>query len=155
MRIGELARKTGFTQETIRYYERIDLLSAPNRSEGNYREYGPGYVDRLRFIGNCRSLDMTLEEVRQLLELKDNPDARCGEVDALLDEHLDHVRHRVEELTLLASQLRAIRDQCGTNQAARDCGILNELDRMTPVQSSSDNHDEANHVPGSHGHRPA
>lgn len=152
MRIGELARRTGISQETIRYYERIALLAAPERNPANYREYAPAEVDRLRFIGNCRSLDMTLDEVRQLLELRDNADARCGEANALLNEHLQHVQHRIEELTQLAAQLEGIRQQCQTDQAARDCGILNELDRMEPVQASTD--PESRHVPGSHGHRP-
>ncbi len=152
MRIGELARRTGISQETIRYYERIALLPAPERNPANYRDYAPAEVERLRFIGNCRSLDMTLDEVRQLLELRDNADARCGEANALLSEHLLHVQHRIDELTQLATQLEGIRQQCQTDQATRDCGILNELNRMEPVQADADS--EARHVPGSHGHRP-
>lgn len=152
MRIGELARRTGISQETIRYYERIALLDAPKRNPANYRDYAPAAVERLRFIGNCRSLDMTLGEVRQLLELRDNADARCGEANELLGEHLLHVRHRIGELTQLAAQLEGIRQQCQTDQPTRDCGILNELNRMEPVQAGAD--PEVRHVPGSHGHRP-
>ncbi|WP_148864314.1 Cd(II)/Pb(II)-responsive transcriptional regulator [Marinobacter fonticola] len=149
MRIGTLASETGFTQETIRYYERIGLIPAPLRSESNYRDYGAGFVDRLRFIANCRSLDMTLDEVRHLLELRDNPEARCGEANQLLGEHLGHVRRRIDELNQLAHQLEVIQGQCHEEQAARDCGILNELDRM---EAAAD--DKETHVPGSHGHRP-
>ncbi|BES73328.1 Cd(II)/Pb(II)-responsive transcriptional regulator [Marinobacter nanhaiticus D15-8W] len=149
MRIGALASETGFTQETIRYYERIGLIPSPQRSDSNYRDYGPSYVDRLRFIANCRSLDMTLEEVRHLLDLRENPEARCGEANQLLAEHLEHVRQRINELNQLANQLELIQDQCHEEQAARDCGILNELDRMEAATDDSDNH-----VPGSHGHRP-
>lgn len=149
MRIGTLARKTGFSQETIRYYEKIGLIPQPGRNQANYRDYGDAFLDRLRFIANCRSLDMTLDEVRHLLELRDNPEARCGEANALLGEHLEHVRHRVEELNQLARQLEVIQGQCDVDQPARDCGILNELDRMEPVEEP-----ENSHVPGSHGHRP-
>lgn len=154
MRIGELARRTGFTQETIRYYEKIDLVPKPDRSDSNYRDYGSLYVDRLQFIANCRSLDMTLDEIRHLLELRDNSEARCGEANHLIDEHLQHVQHRIEELTQLADQLQVIQGQCGTEQATRDCGILNELDRMSvsPEERSEDR--THSHVPGSHGHRP-
>lgn len=150
MRIGALARKTGFTQETIRYYEKIGLIPQAARNDANYRDYGAAFVDRLRFIANCRSLDMTLEEVRHLLELRDNPEARCGEANALVSEHLDHVRHRIDELNQLARQLEVIQGQCDEDQAARDCGILNELDRMEPAPDDT----PENHVPGSHGHRP-
>lgn len=152
MRIGELARRTGISQETIRYYERIGLLAAPKRNPANYRDYAPSDVERLRFIGNCRSLDMTLDEVRQLLDLRDNAQARCGEANALLGEHLLHVQHRIDELTQLAIQLEGIRQQCQTDQATRDCGILNELNRMEPLQAAVET--DGGHVPGSHGHRP-
>ncbi|MDG5500922.1 Cd(II)/Pb(II)-responsive transcriptional regulator [Marinobacter sp. BGYM27] len=154
MRIGELARRTGFTQETIRYYEKIELIPQPDRSGANYRDYAAPYVDRLQFIANCRSLDMTLDEIRQLLELRDNPEARCGEANQLIDEHLQHVRHRIDELTQLADQLQVIQGECGTEQATRDCGILNELDRMSVSREDRSDGRVHNHVPGSHGHRP-
>ncbi|WP_165856187.1 Cd(II)/Pb(II)-responsive transcriptional regulator [Marinobacter sp. JSM 1782161] len=150
MRIGVLAGKTGFSQETIRYYEKIGLIPSPDRSDANYRDYGVAFVDRLRFIANCRSLDMTLDEVRHLLELRENPEARCGEANALLADHLQHVRERIAELNQLARQLEVIQQQCGEDVAARDCGILNELDRMEPPAEDSGD----SHVPGSHGHRP-
>ena len=67
MHIGELARRTGIQVETIRYYEREGLLPEPARSDGNYRVYGPGHLEQLQFIRHCRSLDMSLDEVRTLL----------------------------------------------------------------------------------------
>ena len=66
MRIGELARRTDCPVETIRYYERAGVLPPPARTDANYRAYGSGHVDRLRFIRHCRSLDMTLDEVAVL-----------------------------------------------------------------------------------------
>ena len=71
MKIGELAKLTDCQVETIRYYEREGLLPEPARSEGNYRLYTQAHVERLTFIRNCRSLDMTLEEIRSLLNLRD------------------------------------------------------------------------------------
>jgi DNA-binding transcriptional MerR regulator len=67
MRIGELAQTSGTPIETIRFYEREGLLPAAARTEGNYRIYTPQHADRLGFIRQCRSLDMTLDEVRVLL----------------------------------------------------------------------------------------
>ena len=75
MKIGELAKLTDCQVETIRYYERERLLPEPARSEGNYRLYTQAHVERLTFIRNCRSLDMTLEEIRSLLNLRQ----RCSE----------------------------------------------------------------------------
>ena len=80
MRIGELAQTSGTPIETIRFYEREGLLPAAARTEGNYRIYTPQHADRLGFIRQCRSLDMTLDEVRVLLRFKDQPLADCGAV---------------------------------------------------------------------------
>ena len=70
MKIGELASGTGTPVETIRYYEREGLLPAAARTEGNYRVYGQEHAQRLLFVRRCRSLDMTLQEIRALLTFK-------------------------------------------------------------------------------------
>ena len=80
MKIGELAARTDCAVETIRYYEREGLLPAPRRSAGNYRQYGETHLERLVFIRNCRVLDMTLQEIKQLLTLREQPRASCGGV---------------------------------------------------------------------------
>ena len=130
MKIGELALAAQCTVETIRYYEKEGLLSAPERTAGNYRSYGEPHVERLRFIRNCRALDMTHGEIRTLLGLKDQPAAGCGEVNALLDEHIGHVDARIQELMQLKAQLSEIRHRCDTEQAVEDCGILQGLATM-------------------------
>jgi Cd(II)/Pb(II)-responsive transcriptional regulator len=127
MKIGELARNTGTNIETIRYYEREGVLPEPARTEGNYRIYGKPHVERLSFIRNCRSLDMTLDEIRVLLRFKDSPSENCGAVNVLLDEHVGHVVNRIRELRKLERQLRDLRDQCKEARDASECGILNEL----------------------------
>lgn len=127
LRIGELARRTGCQVETIRYYEREGLLPFPERSEGNYRLYTIGHVERLSFVRHCRSLDMTLEEIRILLRCHDAPDKNCGEVNALLDGHIVQVEKRITQLKKLKGQLEKLRRLCGEGGIAKDCGILNEL----------------------------
>ena len=126
MRIGELAVATQTTVETIRFYEREGLLPAPARSTGNYRQYTPVHAERLAFIRHCRNLDMTMDEIRQLLQFRDAPGADCGQVDALLDEHIEHVAQRIRELRKLERELRTLRARCAAPGAA--CGILEELD---------------------------
>ena len=123
MKIGDLARAADCPTETIRYYEREGLLPAPIRSEGNYRLYGDGHVQRLRFIRRCRSLDMNLDEIRSLLRFRDAPEENCGEVNAILDAHIGHVSARITELRALKGQLAMLRQRCREAQAARDCGI--------------------------------
>lgn len=129
MKIGDLAEATLCPVETVRYYEREGLLPAPARSSGNYRLYGPHHVERLRFVRHCRSLDMTLEEIRTLLRFRDSPGKKCEEVNALLDEHIGHVAHRIAELRVLEAELKELRGQCRAVRTARDCGIMRSLGR--------------------------
>jgi len=127
LKIGELAKRTGTLVETIRYYEREGLLLKPERSQGNYRLYTDNHVERLQFIRHSRSLDMTLDEIRSLLRFRDAPDENCSEVNALLDEHIEHVANRIKELKSLEQKLRELRSQCQQAQATKNCGILQSL----------------------------
>lgn len=142
LKIGELAKRTDLLVETIRYYEREGLLPDPPRSDGNYRLYSDTHLERLQFIRHCRSLDMTLEEIRNLLRFRDAPARNCGEVNALLDEHIQHVGKRIRELKLLQKNLRGLRNLCQQEQATKDCRILQSLgsEVKKQLQSSSDEH---------------
>jgi Cd(II)/Pb(II)-responsive transcriptional regulator len=146
MKIGELARAANTPVETIRYYEREQLLPAPARTEGNYRIYDDAHAQRLGFIRRCRSLDMTLDEIRVLLRFRDAPGDDCGEVNQLLDDHIGHVAARIAELKTLEKQLKALREQCGGAESTRHCGILQELDTAATAAEPFGQH--AGHVHG-------
>jgi Cd(II)/Pb(II)-responsive transcriptional regulator len=146
LKIGDLARRSRCPAETIRYYERQGLLPEPSRTAGNYRVYGRGHLERLAFIRNCRSLDMTLEEIRQLLRVRDTPRENCDAAHRLLDEHIAHVVTRVAELQLLERQLKALRRQCGPAHVERECGILDGLGRR-PLENAEKS---GAHVRGTH-----
>lgn len=127
LKIGELATRLNVPVETIRYYEKEGLLPSPARTAGNYRLYDNSATERLTFIRNCRTLGITLDEVRSLLHAKDSPDAECGAVNRLVDAHIAQIDIRIAELERLKGSLRALRTRCGPARHARDCGILNEL----------------------------
>ena len=127
IKIGELAKRTGATVETIRYYEKEKLLLEPSRSSGNYRLYNEKHMERLQFILHCRTLDMTLEEVRILLEYRDEPNKECGNVNDLLDKHICTVETRMNELVQLKQHLIMLRQKCISEATAESCGILNTL----------------------------
>lgn len=147
MRIGELAQASGTPVETIRFYEREGLLPAAARSEGNYRIYGKAQAERLGFIRQCRSLDMTLDEVRVLLGFKDAPQADCGQVNELLDAHIGHVAARIRELRALEKTLCALRACCDVPHAAADCGILQGIEAGAGRPAAATGR---RHVRGSH-----
>jgi DNA-binding transcriptional MerR regulator len=123
MRIGELARLTATSVDTIRHYEREGLLGAPPRTDAGYRVYGPADAERLHFIRRCRSLDMNLAEVRALLALQGGE--HDGEAHALLDEHIGHVAARIAALQQLQAELLALRARCHGDEPA--CAILEGL----------------------------
>lgn len=147
MRIGDLAAATGTAVETIRYYEREGLLPKARRADNNYRVYGAAHAERLGFIRNCRNLDMTLDEVRALLRLREQPARDCAEVDALLDEHIGHVKQRMRELRALAKDLELLRARCTSPHPIDDCGILAGLDGAAPQPRSAG---PRKHVRGAH-----
>ncbi len=131
MRIGELAKRTACTVETIRFYEREGLLPRPARSGGNYRLYSAEDAERLAFIRNCRSLGMALAEIRVLLDCRGTPDADWREVIALLDLHILRIAQQISALEDLHRQLRAIRQLCNDRlnpeHRAGACGIIRIL----------------------------
>jgi DNA-binding transcriptional MerR regulator len=104
LKIGELAHQTGLSIKTIRYYESRGLLAQPPRTEGGYRLYGPEEVARLRFVQRAKLLGLTLEEIKELVELA----VRCneGEIVPRLEEVL---RAKLEETERKMAELSAFR----------------------------------------------
>ena len=127
MRIGELGKKADCLVQTVRFYESEGLQTEPARSEGNFRLYDEVHLQRLLFIRRCRAKDMTLDEIRQLLNLRDRPELGCGEVNALVDAHIAQVRTKMKELRALERELMDLRRSCDSARTSRECGILNSL----------------------------
>src|SRR5690625_1532966 len=136
MKIGKRSERTGVPDETIRYYERIELLPAAKRKDNNYRIYEPLHEARLRFIRNCRSLDMTHEEIRSLLYYLDEPGGNCDPVTSLISEHLSHVDVRLKELEHLRQQLLELQHVCEHDGDTSECGILKSLLNMQPIEKA-------------------
>ncbi len=130
MKIGELAFKAKCSTETIRYYEKAGLLPPAARTDSNYRQYTPAHLERLRLIRNCRSLDMSHDEIRALLQALDAAVQDCAPVNQLLDEHIGHVDARIRELALLRQELVALRQRCSEGRAVERCGIIEGLNAM-------------------------
>jgi MerR family transcriptional regulator, mercuric resistance operon regulatory protein len=131
MKIGEVATASGCHLETVRYYERIGLLPKPRRTGSGYRSYTDDDVRRLRFITRGRELGFSLEEIRSLLRLSDEPDLSCAEVDQIARHHLTEIEQRVVELKRMAKELKQTITTCrGEERAA--CAILDALHAPLP-----------------------
>jgi len=117
MRIGQLADALGCTVETIRFYEKQGLLPAPHRTDGNFRKYDEEHVQRLSFICNCRSLDLSLNEIKTLLSLENHNEQRTEEINRLLDRHIKDVAKRIHELAHLRMKLIELKEKTiGTDE---------------------------------------
>ena len=130
--IGALGERTGVTSETIRYYERVGVMPVPARgaagaAHAGYRRYGSPDVDRLAFIRRARELGFSLDEVRELLSLADDPTRPCAEVDVLARAHLDQVVAKIARLSVLETELRRVIGECCGGTAVADCRILKSL----------------------------
>ena len=134
IKIGELSKVTGCSVQTIRHYEKEHLIASVERSEGNFRLYDEAAVEHLLFIKHCRSLDLSLPEIRQLLGLSRSPGAQCDDVNRMMDRHIEQVEARIQELTKLNEQLRMLRRSCSNRRTVEQCGILRNLS-ATPVSS--------------------
>lgn len=128
--IGAMAKRTGCTVPTIRYYEEIGLLPPPVRTDAGQRNYGEATLRRLTLIRRCRDFGFSLDKVRELVGLVDQPDRPCLEVRQIAAGHLSDVQRKLDELRALESSLKAFICSCDTacaGGAALDCTILEDL----------------------------
>ncbi|MDT9692971.1 heavy metal-responsive transcriptional regulator [Streptomyces sp. P9(2023)] len=137
MKIGEVARLTGASTKTIRFYEDTGLVPPPTRTPGGHRDYAPETADRLRFIRRCQAAGMSLQEVRQILTVHDRGESPCGHVGRLLGERLDNVRAQIAELVTLEAHLETLlthaeHGQPSDHDNASVCWILESEPAGTP-----------------------
>ncbi len=126
MLIGILSQKTGCHIETIRYYERIELLPKPLRTEGGHRLYTKGQMKRLGFICRSRELGFSLDEIRTLLRLVDGKRHTCQEVKIITEKHLEDVKKKIADLRRLQKTLGYISSRC-VGGMVPDCPIIDTL----------------------------
>jgi DNA-binding transcriptional MerR regulator len=128
--IGFVARQTGCTVPTIRYYEEIGLLPPAGRTDAGQRHYDDTTVRRLAFIRRCRDFGFSIEQVRELVGLADQPERPCAEARDIAAGHLAQVRQKLEELRALEASLAGFVGSCEAacaGGAAVDCTILEAL----------------------------
>jgi len=114
MRIGEIADEVGVDPPTIRYYESVGVLPEPERTSSGYRAYSSIDVERLRFVTLARSLGIGLDDIRQILGLRDRGEAPCGYVRGVLDRQVEAVEERILQLQALSGELRRLQRSART-----------------------------------------
>ena len=126
MQIGTVAKKVGLSVDAIRFYERNALLPRAPRTEGGFRQYGEGDIETLGFIRRAQGLGFTLDEVRELLALRDSRVQPCAPVRRRLEQKLTQVHRKLTDLQRLKHELRLALRSCNKELHKRSarCPLL-------------------------------
>ena len=124
--IGDLARQTGTKVNTIRFYEEIGLLPLPNRTASGRRTYVTADVRRLAFIRHGRGLGFSIDEIRSMLALADEPERDCAEATVIAEKHLLDIEARIARLETLRDVLAKIVVSC-EGGCVGDCQVIEAI----------------------------
>lgn len=138
MKIGELAKRAGVHIQTIRYYERRELLPDPERRPSGYREYGPETLDRLHFIKRAQELGFTLTEIRELLALRLDPNTPAAAVKARAEAKITDIDRKLHDLERIKNALVHLAGHCrGGRGPIGDCPLLDALGHIDTIRPTT------------------
>lgn len=147
--IGKLSRETGVKIPTIRYYEQIGLLPEPERNGGGQRIYARATLDRLSFIRHARELGFSLDDIRELIFLSENPSQNCHTADSIATRQLSALQNRIKRLQALETELQRMLGQCSGN-TVDTCRIIQVLgDHSLCLTEHHDAPDKEDSLPSS------
>ena len=126
--IGRLAKQVGLGIETVRFYERQGLIEPPPRTDSNYRIYPEEEVTRLRFIKKAKSLGFTLNEIKELLFIRHDPNATKADIKNRTLNKIEDVKQKISDLTRIKMALKHLVSSCDGHGPLEECPILEALD---------------------------
>ena len=124
--IGALAKRAGSNVQTVRYYEKIGVMPPAQRAANNRRIYDHKHLERLTFVRHCRELGFSLDDVRNLLGLVDQPDRPCDEIDTIARNHLEDVDTKIAALKIMRTELQRMISECAGERVS-NCNIVKVL----------------------------
>ena len=125
--IGQLSEETGFSIQTIRYYESLGLLPAPDRSDSGYRKYDESYLQHINFIKNAKNMGFTLDEIKELIHLKSSNDALGKDVKHMVKLKMEELAKQIKELENTYNYLASLNQSCSGKMQTKNCPILKQL----------------------------
>jgi MerR family copper efflux transcriptional regulator len=129
--IGEVARSTGVGVETVRFYEKEDLIREPMRRESGYRQYSREVIPRIRFIKRSRELGFSLREIKELLSLRMDPSTTCNDFRKRVEVKTAEIDEKIRDLQKMTAALEHLKQACENNPpTATECPFLDALDGL-------------------------
>ncbi len=125
---GKLAKRSGVNIETLRYYEKRNLIDPPRRSEAGYRLYTPADILRIRFIKNAQKLGFTLKEIRELLKLRIKINTSCDSVLRKAEHKRAEIMVKIKDLQSMKRALDQLIHKCEESIPTEDCPILESFE---------------------------
>lgn len=129
-KIGEVASRAGVNVQTLRYYERVGILNPVTRKESGYRIYGADAVKTVLFIKKSQELGFSLDEIKELLQLKASEDSKCEEVQVTARKHLRLIESRIDKLSQMKSVMVTFIGRCEVRALTEHCPLLEAIDDM-------------------------
>lgn len=128
MSIGVLSRRAGVTVEAIRYYEQVGVLAPAERKSSGYRLFGVETLQILQFIKQAQHLGFSLSQIKQILDFKMHPRASCKDLHQFLDEHLDEISLKIQELQKMKKTVEEIKSKRCSKRGAKNCKIIKSIE---------------------------
>jgi len=127
-KIGEVARRADVNKETVRYHEERELIPKPDRRRSGYRIFTQRHIDQIRFIKRAQELGFTLNEIKELLELRMDEDTTCSEIKSEAQQKYRDVAQKINDLQRIKETLTDLIDSCSDDEPIGDCPILEALE---------------------------
>ncbi|MBE9143080.1 heavy metal-responsive transcriptional regulator [Planktothrix mougeotii] len=113
--VGEVSRRLGLNPQTLYFYERIRLIPSPQRTVAGYRLYSQEDIERIAFITRAKSLGLSLDEIKDILVLKDGGELTCQAVYDRLSQKIQDIQENIQKLQTLHDELLPLLEQCHQN----------------------------------------
>lgn len=127
-KIGEVATRAGVNKETVRYYEKRDLIPEPDRRRSGYRIFTKRHIDQIKFIKRAQELGFTLSEIKELLDLRLDGHTPCEQVRVKAESKRKEVEEKINDLQGIKTVLGELIDKCKADGTTEDCVILSALE---------------------------
>ena len=130
-KIGEVSSRAQVNKETVRYYEKRNLIPEPDRRRSGYRIFTQRHIDQIKFIKRSQELGFTLSEIKELLELRMDEHTSCSQIRKEAQEKYQDVVQKIEDLQRIKKTLIDLIDSCSGDGPKGDCPILGALEGET------------------------